>query len=125
MIMTASISRSRMPLFQKNYQYSINIRTLVPLKPLVSLICLLDACSARSHGDTQTKYSNPRCACVPRVKQVSTPCSLCLPQLYGSSYGQNRTLPLLLEAYYSNGSTRLCCNLHSLLLTNSVIFHTT
>ena len=32
----------------------IIIRVLVPLKPLVSLIGLFDACSARSYGDKQT-----------------------------------------------------------------------
>ena len=45
----------------------------VALNPLVSLFGRLVACSGRKRGNNrrtewQTKYYNPRCACVPRVK---------------------------------------------------------
>ena len=45
----------------------------VVLKQLVSLIGCLVACSARTSVDThthrQTNYSNPHCACTPRVSK--------------------------------------------------------
>ena len=55
-----------------------NFRALVVLQLLVSLISCVVACSKRietdrqtdRHTDTQTKYCNPRCACVPRVNNV-------------------------------------------------------
>ena len=47
----------------------------ISLKSSLSLTCWLDACSARSHGDTwtdkQTKYHNPRGVCAPRVNKFS------------------------------------------------------
>ena len=60
------------------------------LKPLVSLIGSLVACSARISVDTlterqtdrKTNYRNPRCACVPRVNKGSICPSVWLLTLY-------------------------------------------
>ena len=46
------------------------IQAHVVLKPLVSLIGRLVACSARTEQtDRQTNYCNPRCVCVLRVNK--------------------------------------------------------
>ena len=67
--MTVPVSHSRTGAFRQNRH--INIRARVALKPLVSLISRLVACSSRISVDTQTDtqndYRNPRCACAPRV----------------------------------------------------------
>ena len=55
--------------FQENHNFILQVR--VPLKHLVRLITRLVPCSARisidKQTDRQTKYYNPRCACVPRL----------------------------------------------------------
>ena len=62
--------------FQENCH--LILRTLIILKPLVSLTICFVARSAEISVDTQTdsriqtKYRNPRCACAPRVNQVHT-----------------------------------------------------
>ena len=57
----------------------ITFRAPVALEPLVSLMSQLGPCRSRISGDrqtdrqtntdTQTKYSDPRCACAPRVNK--------------------------------------------------------
>ena len=57
-------------------------QALVALKLLVSLIhCLVACISADTHTDRETKYSNPRCACAPRVKNTGVALSLLLTVL--------------------------------------------
>ena len=89
---------SRTQSFQENRLIIFQVR--VVLKPLVSLIGHLIACSARisvdthththTHTDRQNDYCNPRCACAPRVNKTTL---------------NNRAYSLIWWAYNSHEST--------------------
>ena len=64
---TVSVCRSRTQSFQQNRHFIFLAH--VPLKLLVSPISRLVACSARIVVDRH--YSNPRCACAPRVNDIN------------------------------------------------------
>ena len=67
------IDISRTQLFQENRRFDFQVR--VVLKPLVSLIGRLVACSVRISVDTRTETPtnrNPRCACAPMVNKGHT-----------------------------------------------------
>ena len=71
--MTASFSSLNTAVSGKTPRY---FRALVPLKQLVSLICLLDACSCRSHGDCQAAQRERR-----ECTSKKLPCALAYASL--------------------------------------------